>query len=134
MAIRRQKSLVLILAREFASQLSMPMFIADPDGRLVFYNEPAEEILGQTYAEAGELSAEAWAEHFTTQDLEGQPIELDQLPAGIALLERRPAHGTHRLKGLDGVWRTVSVTAFPLLTGGEEPEGLVAIFWEASEE
>jgi YD repeat-containing protein len=134
MAIRRQKSLVLILAREFASQLSMPMFIADADGRLVFYNEPAEEILGQTYAEAGELSAEEWAAKYTTQDLEGKPIELDRLPAGIALLEGRPVHGTHRMKGLDDVWRTVSVTAIPLLTGGEEPEGMVAMFWEPDEE
>jgi YD repeat-containing protein len=132
-AVRRQKSLVLILAREFASQLSMPMFIADADGRLVFYNEPAEEILGMTYAEAGELSAEEWAATFTTQTLAGEPLELDRLPAGIALLERRPVHGTHRLLGLDGTWRTVSVTALPLLTGAAEPAGMVAIFWEQTE-
>src|SRR5438093_13520920 len=61
---RRQKNLVLILAREFASKLATPMFVADADGNLVFYNEPAEIILGRTFAEAGEMPAEDWADLF----------------------------------------------------------------------
>ena len=52
-ATRRQKQLVLILAREFAQQLVTPVFISDDEGRLVFYNESAEELLGRTFAEAG---------------------------------------------------------------------------------
>jgi PAS domain S-box-containing protein len=134
MALRRQKSLVLILAREFASQLTMPMFITDAAGDLVFYNEPAERILGQSFAEAGELSAEELARTFPIQNLEGEPLEVEQRAVGIALLERRPTHATNRIRGVDGVWRTVSVTAFPLLTGGEELGGVVAIFWEHPED
>ena len=95
-AVRRQKSLVLILAREFASQLSMPMFVADADGNLVFYNEAAERVLGRTFAEAGELPAQEWAEAFEPSTLEGEPMALDEMPAGAAFLERRPVHGTHR--------------------------------------
>ena len=52
---RRQKHLVLILAREFASNLATATFISDAAGRLVYYNEPAERILGRTFAEAGEM-------------------------------------------------------------------------------
>ena len=47
-----QKHLTLIIARELASQLATATFIADAQGRLVFYNEAAEEILGRTFAEA----------------------------------------------------------------------------------
>ena len=134
MAVRRQKSLVLILAREFASQLATPMFVADADGNLVFYNEAAERVLGRTFGEAGELSAHEWPETFRAESMEGEPLSLDRMPAGIAFLERRPTHGTHRIVGLDGVSRVVAVTAFPLITHADELSGLVSIFWERSEE
>lgn len=35
----KSKHLILILAREFASKLAMPMFVADAKGDVVFYNE-----------------------------------------------------------------------------------------------
>jgi PAS domain S-box-containing protein len=133
-AVRRQKSLVLILAREFASQLAMPMFIVDANGDLVFWNEPAERILGQTFAEAGEMSGEELADTFEIANLAGELLDLPDRQVGIALLERRPTHARNRIRGVDGIWRTVSVTAFPLLTGGDEFSGVVAMFWEEPEE
>jgi PAS domain S-box-containing protein len=134
MALRRQKSLVLILAREFASQLAMPMFIVDAQGDLVFWNEPAERILGRSFAEAGEMSGDELAETFQVADLSGELLEVEKRQVGIALRERRPTHATNRIRSADGVWRTISVTAFPLLTGGDEFGGAVAMFWEAPEE
>ena len=55
--ISPQKSLPLILAREFAANIATPVIVMDERGRLVFFNEPAERILGQTHAEVGELRA-----------------------------------------------------------------------------
>ena len=133
MALRRQKSLVLILAREFASQLAMPMFIVDGRGDLVFWNESAETILGQTFAEAGEMSAEELTETFQIENLAGEWLNKERRAVGKAVLEQQPTHATHRIRGLDGVWHTVEVTAFPLLTGGDEMGGAVAIFWEHPE-
>jgi PAS domain-containing protein len=132
-ALRRQKSLVLILAREFASQLAMPMFIVDGQGDLVFWNEPAERVLGQTFAEAGEMTREEIAETFQIANLAGEVLDLEDRQVGIALFERRPTHATNRIRGLDGVWRTVAVTAIPLLTGGDELGGVLAVFWEQPE-
>lgn len=57
-------------------------------------------------------------------------MPLESMPAGIALLERRPAHHTFRIRGLDGRSRVISVTAFPLLASATELVGVVAIFWE----
>jgi hypothetical protein len=52
------------------------------------------------------------------------------MPAGIALLERRPAHGDVRITGQDEVRRALAVTAFPLFAREDEFVGAVAIFWQ----
>lgn len=130
---KRQKHLVLILAREFASQLSTPVFITDDQGQLVFYNEPAEDVLGRTFAEAGELPANEWHSIFSVQRLDGEPMPLEEMPGGVALLERRPAHSSFCITGLDGRKRVISATAFPLMGHEDELHGVVAIFWEQSQ-
>ncbi len=124
------KHLILILAREFASKLATPMFIADGEGELVFYNEPAEEILGRTFAEAGEMPAERWTALFHPETLDGTPMALNELPPGTALLERRPCHDVFRITGLDGRKRVVSVTSFPLFAQADEFVGMFSLFWE----
>ena len=132
MEAKRQKHLTLILAREFAAQLSMPVFLTDDQGKLVFYNEPAEDVLGRTFAEAGEMLAAEWQSIFSIETLDGRPMPLEEMPAGIALLERRPAHDALRMTGLDGQGREVAVTAFPLLGHHQELFGVAIMFWEQS--
>jgi hypothetical protein len=87
-------------------------------------------VLGRTYAEAGEIAASEWGSLFEVERLDGSEMPLESMPAGIALLERRPAHDTFRIRGMDGRSRVISVTAFPLLASASELEGVVAIFWE----
>ena len=127
---RVQKSIVLILAREFASRLVTPMLIVDERGSLVFYNEPAEEVIGRTFSEAGEMPASEWGTLFQIEDVEGGPIPPEQLPVSIALFERRPAHAIVRFVALDGTRRAAVVTAFPLFARADELSGAVLIFWE----
>lgn len=129
---RQQKNLILILAREFASKLATPMFVADAVGDVVYYNEAAEEILARPFSEGMEMSAERWVSLFRPQTLEGAPMALAEMAAGIALLERKPAHGVLRITGLDGLERIVAVTGFPLFAHADEFVGMVAIFWEQS--
>ena len=126
---RRQKHLVLILAREFASNLATPTLIADADGTLVFYNEAAEEVVGRSFAEAGEMPVDDWTATFEPRTPDAEPIPPQRRPIRIALDERRPAHETFRITSTDGVDRDVAVTAFPLFAHGEEFVGIVAIFW-----
>ena len=127
---RPQKNLVLILAREFASKLATATFLIDHDGNLVYFNEPAEQILGRTFAESGELNAAEWAGVFQVEELDGTPMSLESMPGGIALFERRPAHHSFRIRGLDGNVRAISATAFPLLANPTDLVGVVIIFWE----
>jgi PAS domain-containing protein len=127
---RAHKHLALILARELATQLATATFVTDVDGELVFYNEAAEDILGRTFAEAGEISASEWSSLYQIEDLEGAPLPLERNPGWIALRDRRPAHEQLRIIGLDGVRRQISATAMPLFSHPDEVVGMVAFFWE----
>jgi PAS domain-containing protein len=129
---RPQKHLALIIARELASQLATATFIADSAGDLVFYNEAAEEILGRTFAEAGTMPAAGWGSQFLLEDLDGTAMSLERMPAGIALLQRRPAHGRLWMTGLDGQRRLLSVTAVPLFASASEFVGMIALFWQST--
>jgi PAS domain-containing protein len=129
---RSQKHLALIIARELASQLATATFVADATGELVFYNEAAEEILGRTFAEAGTMPAESWTSQFLLEDLGGAPMPLERMPAGIALLEQRPAHAQFWITGLDGQRRLLSVTAVPLFASATEFVGMIAFFWQST--
>ena len=130
MATRRHKHLALIIARELASQLSTAAFISDANGDLVFYNEAAEEILGRTYAEAGAMPAAEWPSLFRIEDPDGTPLPLEKVPGAIALTEKRPTHGRICIVGLDGVRRSISVTAMPLFAHPTDVVGMVSFFWE----
>jgi PAS domain S-box-containing protein len=125
-----QKSLPLILAREFAANLATPMVLMDAKGRLVFFNEPAEQIIGQTHAEVGELGPDEWGRLFEVEQIDGTPVEIEKTPAGVTLAERRPAHDTLAFTTLDGNRHEIAVTAFPLLGREEELLGVVSVFWE----
>jgi PAS domain-containing protein len=125
----RQKHLVLILAREFASNLATPTLIADDRGWLIFYNEAAEAVFGRAFSEAGEMPLEEWTARFAPRTLESQPLPLERRPAGIALHERRASHERFLITSVDGVDREVAVTAFPLFAHEDELVGIVNIFW-----
>jgi PAS domain-containing protein len=126
-----QKHLVLILAREFASNLATPMGITDKHGRLVYFNEAAEAIIGKTFVQAGELTFDEWSASATPRTREGEPLPPERRPTAIALNERRPAHDRLTVTGLDGVEREIAVTAFPLFAHADEFVGMVAIFWSS---
>ena len=58
----------IILIRQLAGYISVPLFLVDPKGDLLFYNEPAEVILGQRFEETGAMPAETWSKAFTPVD------------------------------------------------------------------
>jgi PAS domain-containing protein len=120
----------LILLKQVASYLAMPIFIVDPSGELLYYNEPAEALLGTRYDETGEMPIGVWSTVFQPVDREGKALPPESLPLAIALQERRPAHGELRITGLDGVERDLSVTAFPVVGQDNRYLGAVALFWE----
>jgi PAS domain-containing protein len=124
-----QREIEVILTRQLASYLALPIFIVDPDGTLLFYNEPAEAILGHRFEETGEMPASEWSLLYTT-DTGDDSVAPEELPLMIALREHRPAHGRLTIRGLDHVRRQIEATAFPLIGQAGRSLGAVAIFWE----
>ena len=125
-----QKAVELILMRQLASSLAMPIFLVDPGGNLLFYNEPAEQLLGSRYDETGEMSVGQWSSLFTPIGEDGAPLPGEALPLNIALHKHRAAHLAFWIRGLDGVSRKIGATAFPLEGQGGRQLGAVGIFWE----
>ena len=108
----------------------MPILLVDMEGTLIFYNEPAEVILGQRFEETGEIARDTWGKLFAVADEERSPIAHEDRPTMLALSEHRPFSRTVWMQCGNREWRHVSITAFPLI--GEEKQFLGAqmIFWE----
>ncbi len=127
-----QQEIEVILARHLSEYLAMPIFIVNPDGDLIFYNEEAERILGTQYNETGMMPASMWSTVFHPIDHDGNPIPPEDLPLVIALTERCPAHKIFWIRGLDGAMREIEVTAIPLIGQADRFLGGMALFWERS--
>jgi PAS domain-containing protein len=124
------KSLPLILARELASNLATPMFLLDPGGMLVFYNDAAAALLGKPFAELGEIPSGEFGAALELTTPDGEPIRRRDSPVGVAYFERKPAHQTLVVTTYNGGRLAVENTAYPLFGANGEMNGVVSVFWE----
>lgn len=120
----------MILLRQWAEHMASSVWLMDAAGNLVYYNEPAEAILGLRFDEAGEIHAEQLAELFFTTAPDGSPIEGSDLPVVRALTEGEPSHAELRIRDRTGEWHNIEVTALPLVAASHRKLGAIAIFWE----
>lgn len=125
-----QMAVELILARQLISYLSVPIFLVDPRGDLLYYNEAAEAILGIRFEETGRMQREEWSHVFTPTDVAGKPIDPKSLPLVIALEQGRPAWAEMYIEGLDEARRHIQVIGIPLIGLAGKHLGGLAIFWE----
>ena len=123
----------LILMRQLASCLAMPIAISDALGRVIYLNEPAESVLGVRFESVQALADVRLAEILRATDLDGRPLASSELPMRFAMEKRRPTHRKFRIASADGIERCVEGTAFPLVSQGGDQVGTVSIFWEALE-
>jgi len=128
-----QQEIEVLLARQLAIYLAVPIYIVDPQGTLLFYNEPVERILGLQFEAAGEMSAADWTILFTPKGEHDARLAPEALPYMIALAEQRLAHDKFWIEGRDQVRRCLEVTAFPLLGQARRNLGAVVLFWEVCE-
>lgn len=125
-----QREVELILVRQLAGYLTLPIFVVDPAGNLLYYNEPAERLLGLRYEETGEMPVEEWSTVFVPKDDDGHPLPPEDLPLVRALAQGSPQHGRMVIDGLDGARRALDVTALPLIGQHGRNLGALAVFWE----
>ena len=123
----------IILIRQLAGYLGVPLFLADANGDLLFYNEPAEAIIGLRFEETGAMPAKTWTSLFTPIDEQGQPVPAEELPSILALRTRRPAHKRFYIHGMNGVRRHIQSTSIPITGLQGEFLGATSLFWEIEE-
>jgi PAS domain-containing protein len=124
----------IILTRQLADCLSIPIFITDTIGNLIFYNEPAEGLLGKRFEETGEMPVEMWATIFTPMDEFSNILPPDELPLVKTLKYCHPYHKTFWIKSLQGDKSKISVTSYPIIGREQKFLGAVAIFWKEKDE
>jgi PAS domain-containing protein len=120
----------LILIRHLASRLAIPVFVVDAKGDLVYFNEPAERVLGRRFDEIRAMPFDEWTTAFLPSS-GGRPMSTDELPLVIALRKGVPAHRHFEIAASDGVQRSIEVTAFPIVGAQGSQLGAVAMFWES---
>lgn len=121
----------MILLRQLAGHLSLPVLLADTAGNLIFYNEGAEQVLGRRFEESGELPASEWEALFVPRDDRGGELPSEALPLTIALRTRRPSHMPFEIRGLDGVLRHIQATAVPVVGLDGALHGAAIFIWES---
>lgn len=124
----------IILNRQLADCLSIPVFITDTNGNLIFYNEPAEEILGNRFEDTGEMPVAQWSTIFKPIDEQGILMPPDDLPLVKTLNDACPHHKTFAIESLQGKNQKISVTSYPIIGRTGKMLGAVAIFWNPKEE
>jgi len=126
-----QQAVEMILVRQLAGYLFVPVVVVDTAGTLIFYNEPAERILGVRFEETGRIDREE-AERLIelSEDSTGGPDDTGR-PLLTAIQQRRPLH-TRRwlLRRSDRVRLQVELTVFPIIDQEERVLGAMAMFWE----
>jgi len=126
-----QQAVEMILVRQLAGYLFVPVVVVDTAGTLIFYNEPAERILGVRFEETGRIDREE-AERLIelSEDSTDGPDDTGR-PLLTAIQQRRPLH-TRRwlLRRSDRVRLQVELTVFPIIDQEERVLGAMAMFWE----
>jgi PAS domain-containing protein len=124
------KAIQIILARQLASCVAMPILLVDAVGTLIFYNEPAEAILNHRFEETGEIPAEEWNTFVTVVGDDRKPILPEDRPMWVARIQRKPVSRSIWMRTGETGWRHLQVTAFPLVGEADHLLGVMSIFWE----
>lgn len=128
-----QQPIELILARQFADSMNMAVFLVDPEGNLLFYNEAAEDILGIRFSETGSMSVSEWSSTFTPTDFDRNPLSPAELPLVQTLSTQRPAHGTFYINNKKEKNVLITVTSIPIEGRPDRYLGAMALFWKSPE-
>lgn len=125
-----QKPIELILLKDVVGQMGLPVTMVDARGKVVFFNEQAEQFFGLRHDDTGEVPLAQLAEFYAPLDENGEPLPFEQLPIRVALRERRPKQAQLFVHDAGGQAHRINTTAIPLDGQGGILLGAMAIFWE----
>jgi len=125
-----QREVEVILVRQLASYLTVPVFVVDAAGTLIFFNEAAEVLMSRRFEETEELTLEEWSALLQPSSPDGGPLPHHERPLVRALQDRRPSHARLLVtQQATGERLPIEVTAFPIVGQAGRDLGAVALFW-----
>jgi len=125
-----QREVELILVRQLASYLTIPIFVVDTKGTLIYFNEPAEVLISRRFEETEELALDEWTAMLHPTGLDGDPLPHHERPIVQALEQQRPSHARLLVtQQATGERLPIEVTAFPIVGQAGRDLGAVALFW-----
>src|SRR5919106_2584530 len=122
-----EQPLELILARNLISIVSIAALLVDSDGRIVFFNDAAAEIIGAPFEEIGVLERDEWSARYGPFGADGKPLPPDDLPVATSVRESRPAYGHFSVRAESGMLE-IEAGALPL-SGPAGYHGAIIVFW-----
>ncbi len=123
----------IILTRQWADSLSIPVFLTDTDGNLIFYNGPAEEVFGKRFEDTGPMPQSEWSLMFNPRKTQDDTISAEEIALVRTLRTQQPAQGSLWIDSLDGQMHFLNVSSFPIMGKSGLTLGAVAIFWKNQE-
>jgi len=128
------KPIELILLRQLASRLPLPVALVDAEGALVYSNPASERLLGWDAAALEDYPTSRFDELLDPREADGTPMKVQDMPIVVALHERRPQQARMILHDASGRPHTIVTTALPLDGQGGTLLGSMSIFWEAPQD
>lgn len=125
-----QQPVELILMRQLAASLSMPIVMFDADGMMLFMNEGGERVFGRRMEDIERTHFSNLSADLDYWDDKGVHLPIGERPVATAFAERRPVHRNLKIRTLDGAMRRVANTAFPLVGQSGRFLGVLSILWE----
>lgn len=113
-----------ILARQLSEYLSSPIAIVDHNGRMIYYNESAEFILGKKFNESGEIESREWDERFYDESRTTM-IKMLDLPFLKVLSGRAIIEGEYWMRSFEEMDQKVRVICIPLVGMAQRELGAI---------
>ncbi len=117
-----------ILARQLAEYMSTPIAIVDYDGKIIYYNEPAEYILGKKFNESGEIEYREWDNRFYLEHDRSAPMQVLDIPFISALSNRIILQGEYWMRNFEEVDQKVLIICVPIVGMGHRELGTIVYF------
>jgi hypothetical protein len=120
----------IILVKQLADSVYIPIFVVAPNGIVTFFNEPAELIIEKRFEETGPIDLQKWCSLLDPRDSKGNKIPLEQLPISITLEKHIPDNNDFWIKKRGEENSHVYITCFPIIDKSNVFIGAICMFWE----
>ena len=120
----------IILLKQLASCLAVPMFVTNPVGDLIYFNESYELVIGHRFDEMGPMGIDEWPSLLQMTDELGAPLKDEARAVPAALATRALAHRRYWLRTPDGQRREIEGTGIPLIGEHGRLLGALGLFWD----